>query len=1452
MARNHSNVMEKVLQAFGTLAGALPRLDRLRGLFGEDTHINQVLGLIYSDITEFNLQAYKIFRRKFWHVWFACSWGVFERRFDKIVEKIRVHCDRLDKEAAAAHFLEMQKFRDNCHLEEDALERRHSKMGLDVLGWLSAGENRQEERLHEIADDRQLEACDWVLDDPQVRPWMEDDHGVAVLWMTGIPGAGKSFLCSLIIEVLQIQPQRSTLYYFCSHRSSSEDTCAKILRTLAFQLLQQNMDLAVLVHEAFLQSGSSQSGPAMRKLLAQVLLTTKFTRLVVDGIDELDHKVQQELLKSLTEVQKIAKTNCKLLVCSREEPLLPKSLGDKIHLRLGGKTSKGLGLYIKKQVKDLQEEFGEMDSELIRLVEQRLYSKAKGMFLWVRLVISTLMHQMSEAQLRLAIDQLPEGLDEAYGLITRRINALDSPSLRERVFVILYWVCVARRPIGIHEVADGITLHSGLKDLSGRTRSNNLQKDIVELCAPLLERSGKDVLDLVHFSAKEFFLDAQSGPFIDIAKAHLSIALSCVTNLTTCLDMVPGYDAGVSNEDLEARVVQGRYGLQSYGHEFWAEHVLGFLGTIEDSDPAARQLIESLEVFSRVWKHRTQTDELHLSGPETTEASIGLLRLRNSPKLHQRISSWFQFKSKLKEGRRKFNLLGDQHQWQLETDETYLSLIDNRLGTITEKLLMLESSQLPMHIDKSDYQHFRSRFSFSCRFLDCHHFYDSINDRNSHEASHVPSFPCLLCDFSGRGFKTRKELDKHTQKYHMSPEDFEIPNDLLAVQGESYNGYSMNAGSPGVSFKRSRAWTEQGRKALQQGFRHVLANFESEMTAHNGKEQDLIRVTSTQEKDREVDHNSKEASSLTNFQKIRDKIEGRHYETLADFKSDLRGLSRDSTTSLKWAGDENVDSNCEEELEKALSAFPAFANFDCTDLKHGPIGNSSDVAHDLAESHIESLDQLEKDMAHLDLTPFGARIPYWSTTEEVDFPELLQQYGRDFAKIADHLKTKTVEEVDQHFVQLVEKGKPELLEVANQADARLQKEACTNKPSIEPELVAPEIPVANAPGQDVPSGLSQLHPVSGMRPHDYPFVGRHLFQTSLNPFDNNDLQPRIQGKEMQQSNAEAEGIVSKHQTKKRPPRPRAFCPHSDCDFHKLGLHDEYALEKHILRFHTATRKVWICEDISFDKSFLSKCKDCSASKRYTSKKSAGKHLRDAHFNGETQAETLQRWMRAIEEPNPKMKAPSSDSVPNTKQTVKRQATEDPPTSQHRAKRQRMEGTVISLPAIKDYPDSSRTLPSMVASPTGLELPEAVSRSRSPSSLDNNPDEDDADNSDPAEFETEILENEAVLPDVSFDNILPGISTGFPLVDENGPPHRTNHALIRPEHVYRLPYLNPFSKTACLDQVVALHYKLDKASADSPEYNEALENLTSLSRKLMRKLRNWRRTSTLAPTIPFSI
>ena len=1160
----------------------------------------------------------------------------------------------------------------------------------------------------------------------------------------------------------------------------------------------------------------------MKNLLIKLLPTSKVARIVIDGMDEISHATQQELIRNLIEIQKSVDPSCKLLVSSRDEPQIQKSLGTKNLLNLGGKTVESIGLFIKESMKGLQENFPAIDAELVSLAEKQLQDKAKGMFLYVRLVTDMLKVPMSEFGFEDAINQLPEGLDEAYGRILSRIESLRPAQLRQRAFSILYWVCVARRPILLHEVADGIVLHPRQTVLNRRTRSSNPHRDIVEICAPLLETLKDGVIDLVHFSAKEYLIHEHSGPFVDLAKAHLSIGLSCVINLESCLDLVPCNGNGISEGELESRVVQGYYGLQSYGHEFWAEHVLAYLEKVGDRDGVSRELIRALESLSRVWKHR-HTWTLSLSALHTSEASLGLHYLRDTPTLHQFISSWLQFKFEFEKIRPTFNSLDSQEQWRLAKDETFLSLIETRLCHLTERLLMLQSSRLPSHIDENDFKQFINRYRFSCRYQDCIYQCVTIQERDSHEMSHALSFPCLQCDFSGRGFRSRRDLEKHTKKYHMSPEDFEIPDDLHSSRG----GSNVTSGAFRMPSSQSGDWSEQGRKAIQQGFQQVVTRLESEATAANGDSgrPGLEDITSTETTGPGPSQQINETVISPSLDSIRHKVEKHNYVSLADFKNDLRSLAGDPTTEFKSVEDGQIESICDEELEKAMSAFPAFANFDHTVPTKGTILASSIDNFEQLQGCAKEFDIQENDKGSASAVSLGTRVPYWSQPEEKQFPDLVQRYGRDFTRIAGHLKTKTPQEVDQHFVHLLSMGKSELSDLADHADADIKQKACSIETGLGAENAELEMRVSDDFAHESSHYFLQSGEASNAA-YISSYIGNPNIPSSLSQSTTKRVGHNLGRDE------NPDGPVRK----KRRPQPRAPCPH--CNLYKDGLRDEWALKRHIERFHTPTRKVWICEDISTGSRFLNKCKYCSAGKRYSSKSKAGKHLRKAHFNSETSNETLQRWMRETEEPNPNMKSPSAASVMTTRPTAKGKNT---------GKR------TLSLPPLKHHLDRSRTLPNTILETKSRKFSKPASRSRSSSSPNDDHNEDEEIDSRSVSPSPEAeSRNDIFFEDISFDNFLPGDASATRLLDTDDPPHRINRALITPDQVLRLPNLDPFRKTACSDQVEALHHKLDNVPRDSPDYKEALEDLTSLSRLLMRNLRDWRRHSTFAPHIPFSV
>jgi len=597
---------------------------------------------------------------------------------------------------------------------------------------------------------------------------------------------------------------------FCGERPSSKDASTALLRTLAVQLLRQNLELAPLIHQAFVQKGQGRSAPTIKKVLKEIVLSVKALRMVLDGIDEWDQMAQRDTLKALVELQKHGGNNCKLLISSRKEPSIGKSMPCKAHMHIDTQSIEGLHRYIKSNTEELRYRFPDFPPSIWARVSQHLQDKAQGMFSWVRLVKTMLEECSSQGEFEAAIEQLPRGLDEAYGRILSRLNGSSSLS-RERALKVLFWVCIAYRSVSIHEVVDGIALKPGQTDLCPKNISQNPERDILEPCAPLLKKTQKGTLELVHFSAKEYLLHLHSGPFVDASEAHFGVAYSCIVNLTSALILVPSLSGLATETDIEGFVVRGAYGLHSYAHQYWSEHLAEHLNRVNDLDNRSLRLMEALDELSKGLKGQTSGVESFASlqrGP----AGLGLQKLQRFPTQARFVSVWKQFTARVANMASTFETIDAQEMFFLQNDQTYLSLVQQRLREVTERLLRLDRSALPFHVRESDYNAFVARFGFSCRVHGCIHSFSSVESRNSHELSHNASYPCLQCDFSGRGFKSKEILRKHTQRYHMSPEDYKIPESLASCQDGS--GFSSQ-GSSAKSARIAPSWNEQGRRASQ-------------------------------------------------------------------------------------------------------------------------------------------------------------------------------------------------------------------------------------------------------------------------------------------------------------------------------------------------------------------------------------------------------------------------------------------------------------------------------------------------------------------------------------------------------------------------------------------------------------------------------------------------------------
>lgn len=154
---------------------------------------------------------------------------------------------------------------------------------------------------------------DWIRGEGLFKSWIKRD--IPILWLSGIPGAGKSYLSSNIISFLRdrhpqgVQPPShvSVGYFFFKDDNPKTRSFHQALRDLAYQISQNDSVYANYVASTCDSSediGTLQS--AWRNLFANFFIKKKDVSgsvyLIIDGVDEADTADRQPFLDLIKDI----------------------------------------------------------------------------------------------------------------------------------------------------------------------------------------------------------------------------------------------------------------------------------------------------------------------------------------------------------------------------------------------------------------------------------------------------------------------------------------------------------------------------------------------------------------------------------------------------------------------------------------------------------------------------------------------------------------------------------------------------------------------------------------------------------------------------------------------------------------------------------------------------------------------------------------------------------------------------------------------------------------------------------------------------------------------------------------------------------------------------------------------------------------------------------------------
>ncbi|VUC30442.1 unnamed protein product [Clonostachys rosea] len=415
-------------------------------------------------------------------------------------------------------FIEAKQWRGRLANEADRLERqRAAQERLAVFSWLGLSDTSQEDRLDRLLRDSVPGTCDSFGKHELVRRWEQDDTSCRSLWVHGKPGAGprtkaenpgKSTLCANFLELLRNQ-KIATFWYLCSYQD--RPNALNILRVLASQIIASNPSFVGDIYDRYVIRIQKPNSKALRSLIQELIDIIQSCRIVIDGLDECVEMEQKYILEDLFSFVKgpSKTTKAKLLLFSRDIPSISskmsRSLKGLVKISLSSEltsSNNNITYYVNHEVQNIGEKFTSLNlKQDLDNISHLLIERSEGMFLWVKLIMHSLLEADSIAELQKVIVSMPRELPEVYDRILDQMYRGKEEAQREKVLRMLKWIVFSYRPLKHHELLHGVAVTVDTPDFCENTR---LQEHAMDICKPLVEKMPDGTVTFIHHTIQEY------------------------------------------------------------------------------------------------------------------------------------------------------------------------------------------------------------------------------------------------------------------------------------------------------------------------------------------------------------------------------------------------------------------------------------------------------------------------------------------------------------------------------------------------------------------------------------------------------------------------------------------------------------------------------------------------------------------------------------------------------------------------------------------------------------------------------------------------------------------------------------------------------------------------------------------------------------------------------------
>ncbi|KAF2113185.1 hypothetical protein BDV96DRAFT_601378 [Lophiotrema nucula] len=379
----------------------------------------------------------------------------------------------------------------------------------------------------------------WLKENDSFKRWMGNVGGI--LWLSGIPGAGKTVLSTLIIEgcITNSSSDKAVAYFYCDYKDTRSQDPVHILGTLATQIARQSEDSYEILERYYIalhpekQLESKPKADEFSQVIEQMASCFDDLRLIVDGLDECGD-CTRAIAKLLRGLSRCSTSNIALALLSRNEPDISDvfSPPHSEHIEVAAHTE-DVEHYVRTEIETRTEDrkLRIRNAALKEEVVSRLVAKAQGMFRWITCQLDYLCELVTDKQIRTALDELPSGLDATYRRLLERIKPRAIPVARKT----LYWLLHSEVRLTIDELTEAVSvdLDSNSLDLESKVDEETIRL----VCSSLLRKVNDTYLEIAHFTVKEYIAsidpnEEKIGVFsIDEARTRPILGRVCLAYL---------------------------------------------------------------------------------------------------------------------------------------------------------------------------------------------------------------------------------------------------------------------------------------------------------------------------------------------------------------------------------------------------------------------------------------------------------------------------------------------------------------------------------------------------------------------------------------------------------------------------------------------------------------------------------------------------------------------------------------------------------------------------------------------------------------------------------------------------------------------------------------------------------------------------------------------------------